>query len=448
MINSLSSFFDQFLKHRNNRLAKAITGSFGLSIGNAFLNYLISWLLARFLGAQGYGAYAYALAWIKLLLLPAGLGLGGIVIREVAIYTTREQWNLARGLLGWSNKIVFYAAAGLALLAGFLTWVFQVGSDPQMLQVLLLSMIALPFLVLSKLRQSAMQALNYVVVGQFPEMLIRPTLLVIFFIAVYFLSGEGLTASSAMIIYVISSGITFGIGAELLRRRLPEEIQTSQPQYQSRFWLKSALPMLFISGMYLINNQTDTLMLGAIQDSASVGLYTVANRGALVITFILMAVNTSVAPTFARLYAEGNREKLQKVVTKSCYVIILGSLPIALLFIIFGKWFLLLFGSEFVAARTTLTILAIGQLVNAGTGSVGLLLNMTGYERYTAIGVSISALINVILNFHFISQWGAEGAALATVISTVIWNIILVVFVYQKLGIYPTAFGKFLKNRS
>ena len=49
--------------------------------------------------------------------------------------------------------------------------------------------------------------------------------------------------------------------------------------------------------------------------------------------------------------------------------------------------------------------------------------------------VAISAILNVILNASFIPQWGATGAAMATAISTVVWNIFLVIFVKQKLKI-------------
>jgi O-antigen/teichoic acid export membrane protein len=60
---------------------------------------------------------------------------------------------------------------------------------------------------------------------------------------------------------------------------------------------------------------------------------------------------------------------------------------------------------------------------------------MTGYQKYTFIGVAVSAILNIILNAALIPQWGAEGAAMATAISTVVWNILLVSFVQKKLNI-------------
>jgi O-antigen/teichoic acid export membrane protein len=190
--------------------------------------------------------------------------------------------------------------------------------------------------------------------------------------------------------------------------------------------------------MFVINNRTDAIMLGIMQGNESVGLYNVANRGAMLISFILVAVNQSLAPSIAKLYAEGNLSKLQSIITKSSRTIIFGSLPIALILIIFGKWFLLIFGSEFTAAYLTLVILSFGQLINATMGSVGLLLDMTGHERDTAVGVGTTAILNIILNALFIPIWGVNGAAIATAISTIAWNIILFFYVKKRLGITPS----------
>jgi len=48
----------------------------------------------------------------------------------------------------------------------------------------------------------------------------------------------------------------------------------------------------------------------------------------------------------------------------------------------------------------------------------------------------------VILSFVFIPLWGAVGAALATAISIVCWNVLLVGLAYKRLGINTTAFAR------
>lgn len=430
-----------FSNNLHGFLLKAATGTFGFKVANAFLIYASSVLLARVLGFQEFGNYTYVTAWVNLLVIPAVLGLEGLMTREVSVYQTQSKWSLAQGLIQWSNRVVLINSIGLAILASFVIWGVTSSSNPQQLSVFIMAMISLPFIALSRLRQSTMQALRYIVRGQIPEMLIRPILLILGLGGISLFFNKNITAFGAIILYIVASGISYLVGEFLLQTHIPPTIKQAIPEYQPKYWIQSALPMLFIGSMYLINNQTDTVMLGILKDSASVGLYTVANRGAGLISFLLIAVNTALAPTFASLYAEGDRKKLQKIVSNGCRIVFFAALMIATLLIVFGQWFLLLFGEEFVQGQTALTILSIGQLINASTGSVALLLLMTGHERDTAIGVTISALLNVFLNVILIPEWGANGAATATAISMMVWNVILAVFAYKRLKIHSTIFA-------
>lgn len=423
-------------------LAKAVAGTFGFRVLNAGLGYAIGLLLARLLGAEGYGIYAYAIAWATLLEIPATLGLAPLLTREIAVYQTRGDWQLARGLLRWSHLMVFLAGLGLAAIAAVTATVLTSDPDSPRRIVFWIAAIALPLMALSRIRSATMQALDRIVLGQLPELLVRPTFIVLLLGGAYFFLEQGLTAAIAMAIYATATAVAFLWGAILLQRALSAKLQPASPGYRSREWIREALPMLFVGGMYILNNQTDTVMLGAMANAETVGIYHIANRGAGLITFILVAFNTSLGPTFASLYAQGNREKLQRVITKSCRLILLAAVPIATILMLFGHWFLLLFGREFVAGHGILIVLCLGQLTNAFTGSVAVLLNMTGHQKDTALGVTISALLNIILNATLIPLWAGEGAAIATATSMMLWNILLVWFVYKRLNIYATALGK------
>lgn len=421
-------------------LAKAIAGTFGLKVINAALLYFNSLFLARILGAEGFGLYSYAGAWTYLLLIPSALGIEGLILREVAVYKTQRQWHLAKGLLNWSNKIVLLNSIVIALLTAAGFWLFVPRDNMEMAWVMSIALIAVPADALSRLREPAMRAIDSVVMGQLPEALIRPLIItLLLFVSVFFV--ENWSVSAAVMIRVVASIIACTVGAILLSVRLLPQVKNIRPSYQAQLWLRSALPMLLIGSMYVVNNQTDTIMLGTLSTTEAVGIYTVANRGAGLITFVLLAFDTAIAPTFASLYSQGNTRQLQKIVTQTCQVVFAVAVLFTAILIGFGKWLLLIFGSEFVKGQLVLTILSCGQLVNAFTGSVALLLIMTGFDRCTAIGVGISAILNIILNAVFIPLWSAEGAALATAISMVCWNIILIYFAYRKLKINSTPFS-------
>jgi O-antigen/teichoic acid export membrane protein len=81
-------------------------------------------------------------------------------------------------------------------------------------------------------------------------------------------------------------------------------------------------------------------------------------------------------------------------------------------------------------------ILLVGRLINIVSGSVGYLMNMTGYQKEYNYIMIISAVINIVLNYFLIPIYGIEGAAMASAISMVLWNIASVVFVKIKMKIY------------
>ncbi len=424
-------------------LAKAIAGTFGLKVINAILLYLNSLFLARILGAKGFGLYSYAGAWTYLLLIPSALGIEGLILREIAVYKTQSKWNLTKGLLNWSNKIVLLNSIGIAILTALGFWLFSPRESMEMVWVMFIALIAVPADALARLRQPAMRAIGSIVMGQLPENLIRPLLLSLLLLVSVFFLGNNLNVSEAVTIKVIVAITTCIVGEILLRVRISPKVRKVRPSYQPKIWLKSALPMLLIGSMYVVNNQTDTIMLGTLSTTEAVGIYTVANRGASLITFVLLAFDTSLAPTFASLYTKGEFKQLQKIVTQSCQFVFAVALLMTAILIIFGKWLLLIFGSEFVGGHLVLSILSLGQLVNAFTGSVALLLIMTGFDKCTALGVGVSAILNIILNAIFIPIWNVEGAAIATASSMIFWNLILIYLTYKKLKINSTPLSFF-----
>jgi len=351
-----------------------------------------------------------------------------------------------KGLLRRANQAVGVVSLGLAFFAALVAWILTGHSNSQMLLSFWVALIMLPLINLTSLRRAALRGLNRVVIGQLPELLIQPIVFISLIVASYFVfekfTEKSFTAPWAVGMNVMAAGVALIIGMRLLHKNLPQTVREASPAYISRMWIRSALPLLLITLMQMITIRADTIMLGAIKGANAVGIYAVANRGAGYITLILFAVNSALAPTVASLYSTRDMERLQRIITKSARIILLFSLPIGVALIVFGYWFLLLFGQDFTQGRTTLTILCTGQIINAAMGSVALLLVMTGQERHAAAGLGIGASLNITMNALLIPKWGIEGAATATASSLIAWNILLAILVYRRLGIHSTALGR------
>jgi O-antigen/teichoic acid export membrane protein len=405
------------------------------------IELLLAVFLARVLGTEGYGTYAFAFALVKVIQIPAECGISNLALRFTATYKAIGQWGLLRGL--W--QILAFGAFTYGVLSAVALFFFSryaagLAGNPTMA----MASVLLLLIPLAALLGSVLRGLGHTVSGQLPEHIFRPfAFLVLSGLAVCLLGGERFQSQQAMALHGVAAFIALVLGYLWLRRYRPRQMVSVLPKYDQRRWLKTLLPLSFIGGMAVINNNMDILMLGWMVPASQVGIYRVAVQGANLVAFSLSVANFVIGPEIARLYAHGAKEKLQKMITWSARAVLAGALPVVALFWIYGKEIVtLVFGGEFREACTPLVILSLGQLINAAAGSVGFILNMTGHERDTAVGVTIAAAVNIILNWLLIPRYQAVGAAWATGVSLAVWNVLLIHAVYRRTGLQSTALGR------
>ncbi len=422
-------------------VARGVLGSLGLRVAGVALAYLSVIVLARLLGTTGFGHYMYALAWLNVLVIPAAFGLEGVLTRELAAARALKDWPAARGLVRFSNRFVVVATIVVAGLAAGVAWSLAASPPGESVRVFWLALLSLPFFALARLRQHALQGLSHVVVGQVPETLLRPVCLVLLLGMAHLIVAERLTAEQAMLAFAAANLAAYLFGSWLFARRVPAAMRRATPAFDRRRWLGAAASMLLVGSMYVVHNQTDTLMLGWLTDADAVGLYSAANRGAAVLGFVVLAVAATFAPLFSGIHAADDRAALQRAVRQSCRWIVLLMLPGGLVLVAGAVPFLRLFGDDFVAAATALRLLCLGHLLTSVFGAVAILLIMTGHERVTGVTVGITAVLNIALNALLIPRFGIEGAAVATGVSLVAWNLALYVVAGRRLAVRCLPFG-------
>ena len=421
-------------------------GSLVFKFSDVLLSFLVTVTLARALGANGYGVYAYVYALVSLIVIPAEFGLPNLLVRETAKFFAKQEWGMIQGVWRWAGRITAILAAIMILGAGVAVVIWGDQFSREQLLTMIFGLALAPLVALGELRGAALRGLHRVLQGQLPEQVILPGFFFLFVLGASLILPKGsVTPPMAMALQVTAAALAFIIGAWLLWRATPLEVRAAKAVYDGRRWLASTVPLAFIGGMQFINRRISILILGVFVDSAQVGIFRVADQMSLLIALGLQAMNVVVAPQFARLYAIGDKDRLQKLTTTSARVVLTLTLLVTVVFLLFGKPLLnLVFGAEFVPAYTPLSILAIGQLVSSITGSVGVLLNMTGHERDTARGLTIAAISNVILNLILIPKFSVNGAALAISITWTIWNVLLWLAVRRRLNINSTAFNLFI----
>ena len=426
------------------RLLVSASGTAILQGASGVMIFVLTVLLARFLGSAGYGRYALAFAWSSFLLTPAILGLNTFLVRGIAVYEVQEQWSLMKGLLFRTNQLVLLTSTTIAVCGMIVavTWL-----SPSFRGPFCVAMLLVPITTLTLLRQGAMQAFGRVVSGQLPEYLIRPLLIIVGVVALKLVGRSVLTPTTALGANVTGVGVAFVVGALLLRRALPAALRSVRPEFVTREWLRASLPMMLIAGVWMANNYVATLMVGTLDGSRAAGVYSVVQKGAEVIILVLLATNMPLAPAIARLHARKDWQGLEHTTEHMARATLLVSFPIAVAFMVFPHLYLDLFGASFQTGATALMILALGQLINATAGPAGNVLLMTGHERIAVRGVVAGLVANVVLAIVLVPPLGVTGGAIAFASSLVLWNTALVVLARRHVGVNVTAFRRFAMSQ-
>lgn len=431
-----------------SQLLRGGIGVLGIKVISTGLGLISSVVLTRALGIEQFGIYTYIFALIALLVVPAQFGMTTLVIRETAKAEANKAWGLMKGLWAWTNSISL--SLSVVIIALCIAYTFLIPNNSSLLEKnsYLLALVSIPFIALNSLRGAALQGLRKIIKGQLPESLIRPLLMIGMISVAWYYSEAGLEAFDAVLYSVVATVFAFVIGAGLLLKEKPKEVNRSQAmEYKKKEWFKSIIPLSLLEGVLIINSQTDILMLGMLGNETEVGLYQIAFQGAALTTLGLTAVASMTMPYMARYHTQNRVDKLAQLSVMSARASMLLALPALLLFAFFGKEILLFFfGESFVGGYIILLVLAMSQFINAFFGTSGRILNMAGLERLSLTTMVVATIVNIALNAALIPIYGAGGAALATAFSIVIRNIILWVIVYKHFGIDSTALGLFHKK--
>lgn len=419
------------------RLARASLGSFLLKGIGTVIAFGYSLLLARLLGVAQYGIYEFVVAWVALLAVPSVFGFDKVLLRVLPAAAVDGDWGEARGLMRWTTIAVAGGSLVVAAVAGGLAW-RGAGATPW---PFLIGCAALPLFALSILWEGALRGLHRIVEGQMPITIVRPLIAAAVAALLIVALGAPARAETALLSLAAGALVAAATSAFLYRLRAPRELRRATASYRPRRWVSIGAPIMVMTGMAIANNRIGTIALGTLGSAEAAGVFAVLGRASELIPFALVAVNAAVAPAFSELHAAGDRDRLQRVVTRSARLTFALAAPIALGLWFFGEAFLQLYGGAFVEGSLALRILVAAQLVNITMGPAGVLLVMTGHERVATAGFALAVAINAALCFALVPSAGVVGAAIAATASIVVWNVALAVLAVRLVGVHATALG-------
>ena len=390
--------------------------------------FIMNLIVARMLPLEEAGYFLLAFA-VVMVLAPSGLvGLQQTSLRFIGIAFANENWSEVNAFVQVSRVWALLGTLTLSLVLWFLAPIISdvLFEKPELRQVLRLISPAVLFFGLVLLYSSYLQALRKVSQAIFLLSIGVPLGVSA---GVYLLAPD--TATQVVNIYVAASLMTLFIGLFWWKKYSKNAVLTT---FDHKVILNSCLPLWVVVLMNLLVQWGSHFIAGVYVSVEEVAFLSIALRTANLVSFILIAVNIVLAPRFAALYAQEKSNELRRLAFSSVRIMLFFSAPVVSLLCIFPEFFMKLFGEEYVAAAPLLIILSLGQFVNVVTGSVGILLTMSGHERDMRNILMFSALTAIFLAIILTDIWGVWGAALATAISVSLQNLGAVWLVKKRLG--------------
>lgn len=194
---------------------------------------------------------------------------------------------------------------------------------------------------------------------------------------------------------------------------------------------KLAVPAIAAQIINLLYNLVDRMYIGHI---ANVGKLALTGVGVCLPLIMLISafaalVSMGAAPRASIFLGKGEKDNAEKTLGNSFSLLIILSLIITVIFSLFSKDLLLIFGAsentiEF--AVSYMKIYSLGTIFVQLTLGLNAFISAQGFAKTSMMTVLIGAIFNIILDpiFIFGFNMGVSGAALATIISqslSMIW---------------------------
>lgn len=397
----------------------AVLGS--TSLFTQLIAFVALAIVARRVGPSYLGSYTVALSLVTFISLPQSLGLTMVGIRDV----TREPGR-AREIAAEVFLIqMMIAVVGYIAILALTPLIAPNGAMRSLLPIVSV------FFFTGTSFEWTLQGLGQIrsmavsrVVGQVVYGVLVP------FLVVRGLSGVERYAWLMLAGLAVKHLLTVFF---LVRAAGPPDFRVSVARLRER--ARNSLAMGYASIIGQLYGTIDQIMLGYFSTAFDAGEYAVANRIPNAVGTFAGSWTAVVYPHSAHL-GNTDRARLRTDAARLLSVVALFAFPLAACTPFVARGLLVAaFGGQYGAASTAFSLLTLTMALGLIDGTVLTMLMGLGRDRFFAKRITVTTLLNVVLNLLVIPIYGRDGAAVDTIISE------LLAFVLMLRGFRDTLGG-------
>ncbi|MEM9332705.1 MAG: polysaccharide biosynthesis C-terminal domain-containing protein [Pseudomonadota bacterium] len=422
--------------------------SSGIAIGSraagVVIGFAMQLFLARILPVSELGTYFTVMSLALVLSVVCTVGYPMLMPKFVAeaaksIDPTHLNAFLRRTRIDWALASVLIVIAAIAL-------VFSFSPAPGVLQYgLIIGILTAPFLAALRLNGSLANALKRFALGFIPDLLIRPALFSLIVVALWYFAGFKDVVSILLIHLVVTVGLAFW---QYMKVRKPVAQVFANSKNENANVLELAgtrkraayllIAMLFIS----VIGELAILFSSLLLDSGNVAVLAICLKISSICGFGIYAVQQVAARDTADAIVAKDFTALKKLLLRTNLAGLLVALAAILFVFVFGETLLSYFGQDFIVGYTSLLILMLVNLFAAVAGPTLQIISVIGEEKRSGMIFLASMAGMFVFNLILIPTYGLEGAAVAFLLTALIWPVSLGVLIKQKIGLYPALFAE------
>lgn len=195
-------------------------------------------------------------------------------------------------------------------------------------------------------------------------------------------------------------------------------------------------PLFMSNLLQVVYNLVDMVIVGQVAGEAGLSAVSIGGDVSGFLTFISMGFSSAGQVLIAQYLGAGYRDRVGRFICTMSSFLLTVSLLVSVFCLIFREGILRLMNTPSESWQQTLdyaTVCMFGMMFIYGYNIVGAVLRGMGDSKHPFIFISLAAVLNVILDIVFVVflDFGAKGAALATVISQGVSFLSCVIFLAQ-----------------
>jgi len=195
---------------------------------------------------------------------------------------------------------------------------------------------------------------------------------------------------------------------------------------------------VFVGGAsVMIVTRVDMMMIGSMLDLEQVAFYTVAFFIGNAIKVPGKSIGAISIPLVAKAWEKQDYKQLQTLYAKSSInQLIIGGVLFLCIWLNIDDIFSLL-PTKFQGGKWVVFYIAIAQLFGMANGINGAIIVNSKYYRYDLYTNVILVFVTIVTNYLLIPEYGIDGAAMATAISVLLFNLIRLILIKVKMNMHP-----------